>query len=482
MIRSRQIGNLARFNADGTGLVGLDGGNVPIQRYGSRLAVFGDSRFAIGYPSFTPSALSLSGQTATITATGIGARFVGEEVIIGRSNGVDYMRAGIATVVDADNITATVSYPVSGLPSGSVVTAGSMVIMRDNRPSMCSSYATWILALLGQPFEQVRFYGYNGCRVEGGFEYQIKDAMAQGFDAAWVHLCANNYLSTLDNQEPSVITAKLDHMIDAMQGRPVWFFLEPPLSGTYYSATHKERIIAINAWARAKTNVRVVDLYTPIDDGTGTAKTNYLHDGLHPSIKGALNAALYVYRSIGISSVNRSVTTLNAGSARYPLTNPTMSGTLGANLPTGYTKGVSGSVTELSYTLSSKADGSGNEFSVVVVATGSGSHYLRCASTAVTAGGKYRCRVKLSVIDGAGVDYPEITMRNQTGDTLIQNILYASNISGNGSADGSYTIWAELDVIIPAAVTNVYLRPRIFFDSAGGATITYSDFQMERIS
>lgn len=459
------------------------GNRLPVATYGRRLAVFGDSRMSGGYSVYGPSAVSVTGSVVSVTATNIGlAVAVGHTITLGRNTDCDYMRATVATVADNDNITANINFPAAGLPSGAIRNGNSTVTLRNpRRPINGGSYMTHLLALLGQPFDVVDCYAYSGCRIAGVIEGQLEDAFAVGFDAAVVHVGANDYIASLDNRDASYVIAGLQTIVRRLAGRPVWLFLEPPLSGSYYSATNLARIQAINAWARS-AGATVVDLYAAMDDGTGVAKTGWLSDGLHPGQLGALNAMLAVYSTLGIGSVARAASTQNQGTARFPVANPTMAGTLGAaQTPTGYSKTAVSLTTETAFGLQAKSDGTGNEWYIDLATTGAGQHHIRCAGTAVTSGARYRVRLKMQLVSMVGLDYIEVTLRNNSGDAFLSNILTGSSSGLTGDSDGTYTLWIEQDVAIPAGVTSVYVRPRLFFDAAGGGRVVYSDLYLEAV-
>ena len=333
-------------------LVSGAGNRLPVATYGRRLAVFGDSRSVNGWISYAPSAVSVTGSVVSATATNLGlAVAVGDQITLGRNTGCDYLRATVVTIPDTDNITASINFPVAGLPSGAIRNSNSTIVLRGTRrPTNSGNYIFWLLALLGQPFEQVDCYAFSGARLDGLIDGQMADAFGVGFDAVWMHIGANDYISTLDNRDAAYCIAKLQTIVGRLAGRPVWLFLEPPLSGAYSTATHLARIQAINAWARTTAGVRVVDLYSAMDDGTGVAKSGWLHDGLHEGTKGALGAALATYQSMGLPISDRSVTTLGANTARFPIANPAMSGTVGATQsPTGYGKTAVSLITETGY-------------------------------------------------------------------------------------------------------------------------------------
>ncbi len=464
------------------------GGKVqPIASYGRRLALFGDSRTANGYLVIAPpTAVSVSGSVVTVTNTNIGLSVgVGDQIVLGRNTGCNYMRATVATIPDANNITANINFPVAGLPSGSIRNGNSVVVALTRRPTYPTTFAAWLLMLLGQPFEFVDCYAFNGATEDGVLDGQIADALGVGFDAAWVQVSVNDYATSLGNLDSAYCIAKYQAIVSKLAGRPLWIFLEYPLSGgTYDTATNRARIAAINTWAQT-SGARVVDVYSPLNDGTGAARTGWLLDGLHTGLQGALNGALSVYQTMGIPVLHRAATTIGAGSNRFPLTNPTMAGTLGASqLPTGYSKSVSGLVSESGYGLQAKADGTGNEFYIDLVSTGVGQQFIRSASTAVTAGVKYRVRFKIQAIGMVGFEQIEVTLRNNAGDASLGNLMVAnsSGIQQTGDADGTWTISGEQDIVIPAGVTNAYYRPRLYFDGAGGGRIVHSDVSFEAVA
>ena len=455
--------------------------------FGRRLALIGDSRHANGYLVSTPSAVSVAGSVASVTSTNVGLSVaVGDQITLGKCTGCTYIRATVATIADNDNITANINFPIAGLPSGAIRNSSSVLVLRGTRrPTYPTTFAAWLLMLLGQPFETVDCYAFNGARSDEVLDGQIPDALGIGFDSVWLFDTVNDYMSSGDNKSADYCIAKYKDIVSRVGGRAVWLFLEPPLSGaTYDTAANRSRIQAINAWART-AGVRVVDFYSALDDGSGAAKAGWLFDGLHTGLKGSLGGALATYQMMGLPVYHRAATAIGAGSNRFPLANPTFSGILGASqMPTGYSRSTQGLITETGYGLQAKADGTGNEWYADMVTTGAAQYMFRSAGTPVTAGVKYRVRFRIQIIGMVGLEYMEITLRNQTGDASIGGLMTnnSSSLQLIGDADGTYAISGEQDLVIPAGVTSAYYRPRLYFDGAGGGRVVYSDVTFEAVT
>ncbi len=451
------------------------------------IGLIGDSRFASSYTKYSPSATVFAGNKITVTATAIGTNeTVGTSFILGRSTGLDMVEATIESITSANVVVAVVNYPQGPLPTGDIKSAGSVILMQTSRPNIATSYPSWLLALTNQGVKDVINFAYHGARLQGMITHQIRRAKQRGCTEVWIHGGANDYLSNVDGKTSAYAIEKTEELWAAAKGMKIVHFTETPLGSTYYSAANATKVTDINTWTTANAgtySVDRIDIYTPIyDSATGQALTGYLQDGLHPAMLGArvtmvAQAALSTWtRYLNLFKANQ----VDVATAHQVIVNPYMTGSLGASqVPTGYTSSVSGSVTVASYSLNAKTVET-NEFVANITSTGAGSHYLKGAATTVVPGTNFRIRGKVRIASGVNVNYIECTLRNASGDGLLFNVWTPANYSSTGGdCDGSYTITYDCDFVIPAGVTSVYIRPRVFMGSvAGSATIGYSDEEM----
>lgn len=459
------------------------------------LGLIGDSRTENGgYFSPNVSAASISGSIISVTAPFIGTQAaVGSTVIWSHNPAVtvlttsyDFIVAKVLSVVDADNITAQITYPatLNCLPSGALNLLNSKCMIDCNYPNYSSSIQAWLLGFRNKAYSQVYNAGFNGARIQDGITHQVPYLISKGCKEFWLYLGINDIIENVDNRPATYLIEKYKEIYLMLRGNKVVHFLEQPLSGAYATPTNKQRVLDVNSWINANAasyGVSIFDAYTPIlDQSTGYAATGMLSDGIHHTQKGSFVTAMSAQGNLNfLSPGNYKASKSDLGSALQPVPNPTFNGTYGlSQLATGYSGIVNGVVID-SYALNLLGDGVTGEQELHLTSTAAAQSYgLRSASFTVIPGQKYRISMTVEVIDGVSVDYIAMTLNQQSNSAKYGDVFYQAN---PGYADGSYILTASADYVCHATLTSAHLKATIGFAGVGGATVKTRNWECRAI-
>jgi len=465
---------------------------------GSRLALLGDSRMAQSQINVAVSSMSISTRAATIGGTGLGDTSgcgIGQDIIIGNVAGMPYMRATITSRTDANTVVATVQYPTGALTQGSLTVTGAYVVPARGFPTYTTSPVGYAIPMAQQPFAEIRGYAFPGAKLDH-IILQARDAIAQGCDEVWVIGGFNDYNSAGANTAVAIVKEKYKQLWRILRGRRICHLYENPVISPANTAGNLSAITNLNAFISASAStygLTPIDVFTPmVDPATGLARAGYINTGdgvgVHYMPAGAMAAATVVLPTLCPVYGDSKVNAVGAGTTWRPIANPTMSGTLGDSPPggpSGYGQIKTGTVTIAPTTLRVKSDGSeGNELVVSAVGAVAGdSVRIECAAMTVVAAQKFRARAHIKVEGATGLSDIQLLLVNALTPFQTLETLYASGNNGSTSdMNGTYDLWLAQDVVIPAGITSVLLRLRPFWDAAGSAVFTFSDYDFEGIS
>lgn len=456
-----------------------------------RIILLGDSITAQHTVQYTPTAITRSGSTVTVTIPS--ANLPDGSLVYGmRASDDEYNGFKVLTRVD----TSTYTYTVTGTPVSPATpgAAGSFSMSALARPAD-RGWFIWANMLLGWPFEIVHNAAMGGERTTALDGHITRDVLP--YDADWVLVSFGINDIAADTSATTIIdnlTAGCARLL--ADGRKVLLTTLVPLhyGSASYTVARAHAVMVVNRalidYARVTPGVYLADLFGPMVDPAQsimTIKSGY-GDGIHPYAIGgyaigkqfATDFADVFPLQLGLPQSAVEDWTVN-NTERQICANPlfqgasgTLSGGPTGTVATGWTLLQSGTLTVVG-SVEARADGIGND-QVITCSGGSGTSNVYLYNTTNLSGRVSAGDQIFSIV--------EISVSGLTALRTIQSTL-PSTINGNAATlgagligdattfpQGDMTIVLRSPAItVPAgSITNLLHQIQFVFN-AGGAGV-----------
>lgn len=331
-------------------------------------------------------------------------------------------------------------------------------------------------------YPYINILGISGQNSTQVLARSLTDPLGKFFDVIWNQEGSNDCSQFAgypgSSTATSVITnigSILDNLVYTL-GKPVIQCTIVPRSawGSFTApqiAAAKADIITINTWIKSQDGSRggkviVVDLYSVLDDGTGTPLANTLIDGAHLSPYGGMLCGQYLKTYLGAKIGNFSTPTYSTGNL---LTNGTLSGTGGTTSGVGVTGVVAtsfgltftGGTTAIGTVVGSKPSANVQQI-VLTWGTGGTANVSAQLSQAITTGFAIGDTVYGSML----VELDTVTPVNIL-EGMLNVVLTGTGISGRTDVRGM-SMWTTFDnsftgfSYVPVPVAETYISPGIY--------------------
>ncbi len=302
---------------------GSDSVSQVSKKLANTIALLGDSITHAMFDIRTVTAAVRASNVLTITVSGTHGLYVGAKTqVVNVNAGMD----GEYTVL---SIPTTGSYTVSNPGADETATLTGYPRSANMQRYMDNGWFVWGNILASQKFDLVGVSAATG-RLTTEMVSSVDSLLA--LSPAYVAVFGGtNDVTT--GVAIGTITENLTSIYSKVSnaGAAVIAFTVPPLSGAPLHATNAELTLELNNWIRtfARTNhgVILVDAYAaivdPVNATKGSAATNMLSDGIHPTALGAFKIGTAFNTATQYAATSKDDrTTSNADNYGYNAANP----------------------------------------------------------------------------------------------------------------------------------------------------------------
>lgn len=450
------------------------------------VTAIGDSLMS-GYAAVTTSAVSRTGSTVTLTATGHGL-FPGARIRIDGLDTFDTSLRGIWTIasyVDANNVTFACPGAVQG-----ALTRGSTMRVYNMQRRASDSFLVWAQILGNQALELAEVFNCSGRRTSDMLQF-VASAAATG--ASYCHvLGGTNDIMGVGGSAllaPEILRnlrAVHDGLL-AVGVRPI-IWTVPPATGTSWSAARAKVIAQVNEGLRAdcRRDARRIladisaTLVDPVSGSQGSAKANYfLTNDVHPTTRGAYYGGKKIAAAVTAAIPAVDVRVLNNSDNRgfdtdstnildaAPWTNSggTVSGPVTGTIAAGWVAERSGTCAGVA-SIPARADGYGYDLTIAATpAAASDGVNIRTAGSTwqsrVVAGRAYETlmSVSLSGLSGSTLQY---AMFHHNGTVDGVSITYLSSGLYPAEATAPDENWSGVVSCPPMTINGVLTSANLY--------------------